>query len=262
MKGLAWLIVATLCLAAVGAPQRVLSTSTLASAIMVGLGAADRLAAIDSYGGIVPGTEGAVVAGRGSAISREALLELGVDYAFIWHYQTDLAGVLDALGIPYGAVAEPSLAGYGDEVLRIGAALELEREAREYAADFAAGVERLRREAGELEPVRVYLELYSPFRTVGGASYIGELLALAGMENLAAAMPRSGLIGREAVVLAEPEWIICVDGFGDPEEIAGRAGFAALPAVVAGRIRTIDRLHLVAGADLGAAVRALLELRN
>lgn len=72
-------------------PARVLSLCTSANDTMVALGEAARLAAIDEYGRVVPGVRRAQVIGKGSAISREAVLALGIDLAFVWWYQDDAA---------------------------------------------------------------------------------------------------------------------------------------------------------------------------
>ena len=81
-------------------PQRILSLCTSASDTLVALGETGRLAAIDEYGRVVPGVEKAVVIGKGSAISREQVLALRIDLAFVWWYQDDAAAMLDGLGVP------------------------------------------------------------------------------------------------------------------------------------------------------------------
>ena len=81
-------------------PARILSLCTSATDAIVALGVADSLVAIDEFSRIVPGTEHAMVIGKGSAVSKEEVAVLGVDLAFVWWYQDDAAAMLDDLAIP------------------------------------------------------------------------------------------------------------------------------------------------------------------
>ena len=102
MRGLLSVLVVGLAFtaSAFAAPKRILSLCTAATDTIVRLGVTERLAAIDDYGRIVPGTEKIPVIGKASALSREQLVALNADLAFLWWYQDDVAKVLAELGVP------------------------------------------------------------------------------------------------------------------------------------------------------------------
>lgn len=236
-------------------PRHVLSLCTSATDTMIRLDAAGRLAAIDEYGRIVPGAESVAIIGTGSAISREQVIALGIDLAFIWWYQDDVAQTLEELGVPVirirsGRAAElPAMIRLVGEV--VGDSAAAERLASIVSAYLTRPLER-----SDSRP-QVYLELYGPYKTVGRDTYVNDLLELAGGENIASDTTGSVLLSVERLIQADPEAILFVDEFTSAEAISARSGLAACPAVRAGRVRPIRRYWLVAGAGLPQAVENL-----
>lgn len=242
-------------------PRRVLSLCTSATDTLVRLGAADRLAAIDEHGRITPGTDGSAVIGKGSAISREQVLGLGIDLAFVWWYQDDVASTLDDLSVPVVRIRSSRAADVPGMVRFIGrclgraaAADDLAREVDAYLLEAPVGRETSR-------PC-VYLELYGPYRTLGRDSYLNDLVELAGGRNVAAGAEGSVLLSSEQLIQEDPDTILFVDEFTTASAIADRPGLGKLSAVRSGRVHPIERRLLIAGASLPAAVaklRSILE---
>ncbi len=107
-------------------------------------------------------------------------------------------------------------------------------------------------------PPRVYLELYGAFKTVGGDSYVNDLITLAGGTNIAAGVARGSVVfSPEQLIAAEPDVILFVNGFTTADAISQRPGFAKLRAVRRGAVYGVGRNCLVAGSQLSASVEQL-----
>jgi len=239
-------------------PARVLSLCTSANDTVAALGEAARLAAIDEYGRVVPGVERARVIGKGSAISREAVLALGIDLAFVWWYQDDTAAMLEGLSVPVVRIRTDRAAEIPLMIRMVGECLNR----REAAEPLARGVEEFLDRAASDRPLpvgrpRVYLELYGPFRTVGRDSYMNDLLQLAGADNVAGDIAGKALLSAERLIQADPDVILFAGGFANADEIASRPGLTGLKAVREGRVLPVDRKYLLAGPRLPETVAGL-----
>lgn len=236
-------------------PSRVLSLCTAATDIIVAMGETNRLAAIDEYSRILPGTEGIPVIGKGSAISREAVIARRIDLAFVWWYQNDVAAQLAQVGVPTVRLRSGRAADVPETIRFVGECLD-----RRAAADaLAQSVERFLRDvrpAAGARP-RVYLELYGPFKTAGRDTYINDLIELAGGTNVASTAKGGVLLSPEHLLQVDPEIILFVRGFSSATDITRRGGMAGLSTVQAGRIYPVERNCLVAGTGMPQAVEKL-----
>jgi iron complex transport system substrate-binding protein len=243
-------------------PRRILSICTSATATLVELGLADRIAAIDEFGRVLDGTGNAVVIGKGSMISREQVLALKIDLAFVWWYQDDAAALLDGLGVPVVRIRTGRAAEVPAMIRLVGQCMDC----RDQAETSAGEVERFLRQAAtaptqaQANRPAVYLELYSQFKTVGRDSYMNDLLELAGGRNIAAGATGTVILSAEQLIRNEPDVILVVEGFATAQDVAGRPGFAELNAVRTGRIIEVDRRCLVAGPALPLAVEKLRKI--
>lgn len=237
-------------------PQRVLSLCSSATDTIVRLGAVGRLVAIDAYGRIVPGAESATVIGRGSAISREEVIALGIDLAFVWWYQHDAAEMLEQLSVPVVRIRSARAGEVPGMIRLVGRCLGLSKAAGHLADDVATGLAEASVGGLSARP-RVYLELYGPFKTAGSGTYANDLVELAGGKNIAAEASGSMLMSAERLIQADPDVILFVDEFTSEAAFSRRGGMAGCSAVRAGRIRPIKRYWLVAGAGLPQAVEEL-----
>lgn len=221
-------------------PQRILSLSGAATHILTELGAPP--AAIDEYGEIAAGDTPPPSIGKGAAVSREKMAELGIDCVVLWHYQEEAADRFRQGGLRVETIPPPRLANYPTLILHLGYLTGKTREAQLLAGRFTRELDALPLPAGP--PVRAYFELYSPGRAAGDESYLGDLLRAAGIRSVVA---RTGVVGGESVIDAAPDVIYYIEGFGNAEEIAARPGFATLPAVRNSRIFPVPRRLVVEG---------------
>ena len=246
-------------------PARVLSLCTSATDTIIGLGQAGRLAAIDEYSAVVPGAERITTIGKVSAISREQVQAMKIDLAFVWWYQDDVADMLAGLGVPVVRIRSGRAAEVPAMIRLVGdclgcqqAAQQLAQPVESFLRGHAASTTRpAEAEAAAGRKPRVYLELYSPFKTVGRDSYMSDLIELAGGVNIAREVTGSVLLSAERLIQADPDVILCINGFATPAEMAHRPGFADLRAVKTGRVNGIERGWLVAGHSLPEAVTHL-----
>ena len=223
------------------------------------LQAQDRLAAIDEYSRIVPGTESALVIGKGSAIAREQLVALGIDLAFIWWFQDDAAAVLQDLAIPVVRLRSGRASEVPDMIRLVGACLAVNQAADDLARPIDTFLARSTAQAPQ-ETRRVFLELYGPFKTLGSDTYTNDLLELAGGRNIAAETRGTVVFSVERLVQADPEVILFVGETAGADAIARRPGLVHLRAVRQGRVLAVDRYWLVAGASLPQSVAKIRRL--
>ncbi len=237
--------------------NRIFSSCAVANDILIRLGAGSQLAAIDEFGRIIDGTTAIPVIGRGEQISAEQLLALRINYAIVWNYQRTLQQQLSRLSIPFQTLEPPRLATYPalvDKLAKLtkttAAAASLHSELTVQATTRSSTVKR----------PKVYLELYSPGKTVSAESYGNDLIELAGGENIGKAAIGNLTLSGEWILQQQPEVILFIDGFSTRKELENRPGFSALPAVRAGRIHAIDRKLLIAGCSPSEAVAFLHQL--
>jgi iron complex transport system substrate-binding protein len=241
-------------------PQRILSLCTTVTDTLLRLGQKERLAGIDEYSRVVPGATNLAVLGRGSALSREQVLARQIDLAFVWWFQDDAARFLADLQVPVVRIRCNRSREIPATIRLIGQCLDLASAADTLAQSVAERLARLSITNNSTTPPSVYLELYSPFKTSGRDSCLNDLIELAGGRNIAADVSGPILLSAERLIQADPEVILLVEGFATPDSFARRNGMSALAAVKAGRVHTIDRYWLVAGAGLPDAVANLEDI--
>jgi iron complex transport system substrate-binding protein len=234
-------------------PHRILSLCTTATDTVLALGAKDSLAAIDEYGLVVPGTQKIPVVAKGSAVSRESVMAMKIDLAFIWWYQDDVAATLHDLSIPVVRIRSGRASELPATIRLVGQCVN----APDSAETLATKIETfLARSAATLtaNSPQVFLELNGPFKTMGGDTYTNDLLELAGLRNIAADAKGSVLLSAERLTQADPDAILVVGSSNDLTALVQRPGFSELRAVRQKRVFALDRYWLVAGPNLPQSV--------
>jgi len=236
--------------------HRVLSLCTTATDTLLGLGLSDRLAAIDEFSLVVPGSHGAAVIGKGSAVSREQISALQIDLAFVWWYQDDAAAMLKGLGVPVVCIRSGRASELPATIRLIGDCLDRRQAAERLAQRIEAFVTRpATRPDGNA--VRVFLELYGPFKTAGRDTYTNDLLEMSGCVNVAAETKGTVVFSAERLVEADPDVVMCVGEASDAAAMSQRPGIRDLRAVRQGHVIAIDRHWLVAGPNMPQSVEKI-----
>jgi len=241
------------------APSNVLSLCTSATDTLVAMRAGARLAAIDEYGRVVPGTAGVPAIGKGSAISREEVIARRIDLAFVWWYQDDAARLLTQVGVPVVRMRSGRAAEVPGMIRLVGECLN-QRDSADALARAIEAYLRVPSSSSSARRPRVYLELYGPFKTSGNGTYVNDLIERAGGTNVAAEATGSVILSQEHLIQANPDVVLFAGGQSDASDIRHRGGLGGLDAVKAGRVYPVDRYWLVAGPNLPQSVEKLRAL--
>lgn len=255
-------------------PQRIVSLSPANTEILFALGAGDRVVATDNSSDYpaeavelpdVIAFEGfTVVVDVEQIVALEADLVVAAGLGFT---PPDAVAQLRELGIPVVVVYAPTVEAVYADIELIGAAVG--------AADAATEVtDAMRAEIGAIAaavtdagtPPRVYYEIgydgttgaiYAP----ADASFVAEMVTLAGGEVITTGDPDSYEIPLEVLINADPQVIVLgVNAFYSPtaEEVAGRPGWEVMSAVANRDIRSVNDTEITRpGPRLGTGLRNL-----
>ena len=216
-------------------PARIVSLVPSATQTLMALGAVGRLAGRTDYD-----TASAVVGlpsvGGGLHPSGEVLLSLEPDLVVRFAGETDpeTPARLDGLGIPHLAVRPDRIDDVREMIRLLGRVVGREGRAREILARQDAVLDSLRARTDGLAPVPVaFLVGGDPPWVAGAGTYIHELMALAGGENVFADLDRRyGGVGPEALLARSPEVILVVEGTALDDRLVGDADVRELPPLV------------------------------
>ena len=233
---------------------RIVSLIPAVTETLVAIGAADRVVARTRYDED-PALAELPSVGGGIDPSLEFLAQLKPDLVVLW--ASGASGVLledrlDEIGLDWYAAAIQTVDDFRRHARNVGRLVGLEAAADSVIAlverDFGAAEQLW---AGR-EPVDVvYVVQLEPPMTVGPGTFLDSLLGAAGAVNAFSDIVGSWpLVSMEEVVRRDPDYVIMpVQGtpdarsdHGDPsiERLRARAGWAAVPAVAAGRVISVD----------------------
>lgn len=241
---------------------RLISLNPSLTAIVVRLGAADRLVGVDDYsarvvsevahlprvGGLFDPSLEAVVALRPDRV----LVVAGVD-------QEGHADRLRRAGLRVDVYANERWSQVFENVERLGALLGRERQATTRLREIAAMRRAVARATeGRDRPATIAVVDRSPLYVVGRATFLDEMLEAAGARNLArplgAGYPRGSI---EWLIAARPALLLDMT----PDAVAAAAFWArwpSLPAVARGRVVSVEASRVtLPGPDLDRALREL-----
>jgi iron complex transport system substrate-binding protein len=160
--------------------------------------------------------------------------------------QADIAAALIRASIPVVAFNQRSVVEILSMIRMLGAIVGAHEKAEALAAGLEARVARVRDEASRLAVrPRVYFEEWDE-PMISGIAWVSELVEIAGgIDVFASRAPGKSaterIVSADQVIAAAPDIVIgswCGKKFR-PEKFAGRAGFAAIPAVRDGELHEI-----------------------
>ncbi len=170
----------------------------------------------------------------------ELIKSLRPDFVFLTlPLQRHVKEELSALGIETVDVSPESISGIYEAIMKVGRLLGAKMKAESLVAELKSTVDSLRNSRSEWRP-RCYVELSSdPPYTVGGTSFVNELLEVAGGVNIFSDVKKSYfVVSLETVVERNPEVIILIYEGASREDVLGRLGFEKVEAVKRGWIIT------------------------
>ena len=258
-------------------PTAIVSLSPASTEILFAVGAGDQVLAVDSLSNF---PEEAPLDPDLSAWTPnvEAIIGMDPDLVVVSGAADDLIDGLNAAGIPVLVHSAPAdINGVYDQIEQVGVATgniaeaaSLVAQMRTDIADIVAGVPQY-----EVPPT-YYHELDNTLYSVTSQTFIGQIYALLGLENVAAPADLDGSsygypqLSAEYLVDADPDFIFLADTIccaATADSLAERAGWETLSAVQEGRIvelsddiasrwgpRVVDLLRAVADAMATAEV--------
>ena len=223
-------------------PARIVSLAATATEDLYAVGAGPQVVAVDQdsdYPATAPVTKLS-----GLTPNLEAIARYRPDLVVASQNSGGLVAGLTRLGIP--VLIEPavtSLDGAYQQIDQIGQAAGHLMAAQKVTAAMKTQIAATVRQAGSSHPsVTYYWELTAnPYYSVTSATFIGQIVALFGLKNIADAADKASdggypQLSEEYIVKAQPQIIFladnqAADGGQTPAVVAKRPGWSAIPAV-------------------------------
>ncbi|HBE67360.1 MAG TPA: cobalamin-binding protein [Planctomycetaceae bacterium] len=232
--------------------KRIVSLAPATTELLYALGLADQIVGATKYCNYPPEALKLPRVGGGTieSISVEKILSLKPDLVLCnSDTHQPLVDRLERLKVKACAVGAQSLGGLYEESEWIGLLTDREREAQDLISKMSARETALKEIVAQFQPnpkLRVFYEVWDePLMTAAPNSFIGELLSIAGLENvLSSTSVRYPRISSEAVVKGDPELILAPTSHleeVDVDAFQARPGWGAVSAVVD------KRIHLISG---------------
>lgn len=230
--------------------MRVISLTPSATEIVAALGVADQLVGVDAYSTFPPEVAALPKVGSFLTPNLEVIVSLRPTVVIVDDIHGGAAGALRDAGIRTVACSIHALPDVKHALRTVGAELGRSAEAERVLAELEAALDA----AVAARPAKRPRVLAVIDRESGGlgnlvaagpGSWVDELLAIAGGENvLAASGVRYPKISMEEVLRAQPEVILDLSAAARDEITAWQA--ADVPAVKAGRVRGLTEPYLSA----------------
>ncbi|MCF7912263.1 MAG: helical backbone metal receptor [Candidatus Cloacimonetes bacterium] len=172
--------------------------------------------------------------GTFGGIDMEKVAGLQPDVIFVSGLEQNfLAAELQKLAFRVEKVYPASLAEMLRSIGEIAKVIGAEQVGKELTDSLSAVIEHLRETMPEQRP-SIYVEIYGdPIMSVADDSYVGELVELAGFDNIFAGLPRDySRVSPEAVLAADPDYILLLYPGMNSEQVESRKGWGQVSAVL------------------------------
>lgn len=182
--------------------------------------------------------------GDGIKPNVEAILAARPDIVFLYASQENrhAANAVRAAGARVVSLRIDRIADFARATTLIGRLTHRDARAKNVVDSVTSTLDRVRRATSTLPHPRVFMHAWeNPLLTIGGGSFLSELVAIAGAENIFADLEApSPQISFEEVMQRNPDVVL-----GGPQttvELRRSARWQALPAVQQGRILVLDTI--------------------
>ena len=227
-------------------PSSIVSLSPTATEMLFGIGAGDQVVAVDDqsdYPADVPTTDLS-----GFEPNIEAIVSYAPDLVVL---AGDAGGVVKGLGkLDVPVLVQPAAATIDDtyeQIEQLGAATGNADEAADVVAQMRSHVEEIVASAPDGAGTTVYHELDDTYYSVTSDTFIGQVYAMFGVENIADEAKGAGSgypqLSSEYIVDRDPTLIVLADGEccgQSAATVAERPGWGDLTAVRTGSVIAID----------------------
>lgn len=229
-------------------PESIVSLSTVATEMLFAVGAGQQVVAVDDQSNYPP--EAPMTDLSGFTPNVEAILSYEPDLVFISYDPGELVASLDAAGVPvlsYGSAF--TIDDTYRQIEAIGTATGNVDEAQILNEQIRTDLDNIVADAPEVpEGTDYYHEVENTFYTATSTTFIGQIYAMFGLENIADPADEDGSafgfpqLSGEYIVEADPDLIFLGDVlYGESAEtVAARPGWDVMTAVQEGAIVELD----------------------
>ncbi|MEM9513911.1 MAG: helical backbone metal receptor [Actinomycetota bacterium] len=228
-------------------PMAIVSLSPSLTEIVYAIGAGDQVIAVDGSSDFPEGTPMTDLSGFRPNV--EAIAELQPDLVLLARDRDDIVATLDGLGIQVVLLTSADdLSDVERQIRVLGDVTGHPDEADVVATETSESVDDLLASLPEQDaPLRAYYELSPDYSTVTSDTFVGAVLAAAGIENIADGVdPEAGpfpQLSAEYVLEQDPDLIFIAHTDGTVptiEELTARPGWDQLTAVANDDIVFLD----------------------
>lgn len=228
-------------------PERIVSISPTSTEVLFAVGAGGQVAAVDSMSNFPASAP--ITDLSAFTPSVESIASFDPDLVFLSFDPSDIVAGLEAIGIPVilhgtALTVEDAYVQWEQVGAVTGHITEAAALVAQTAADMASAFESLAEDSADIS---YYYELDPTFYSVTTASFIGGLLAPAGMENIADIADPDGFgypqLTAEYIIDADPTLVLLADTRccgATVETVAERPGWDTLSAVAHGGVVELD----------------------
>ena len=239
-----------------GPINRIVSAAPSNTEIIIDLGLADKLVAIDKYSADIVGLPSGLMFIDFSYPDAEAILHLQPDIIIAHGHNVTVSGgdpfrLLREMGIPVAYISmSKSINDIYEDIAFIADLLGVNDSGRALINSMRAQVDELSHRTAQAAVKRsVYFEISAApdMFTFGRDSYINDMISAVGGRNIFGNENWVLSPSIEAIIERNPDVILtCVDYIEDPvDEIKNRDGFNHINAVIYNRVYQIDNNSLV-----------------
>jgi ABC-type Fe3+-hydroxamate transport system substrate-binding protein len=244
-------------------PTRIVSLNPATTELLFAIGAGARVVGRTQYDNWPDSAKLVPSVGQGIRPNLEAVLARDPDLVILYASDADrgTADRLAAAGVPAIALRDDHIRDLERVTMILGRIVGDTVRARTVVDSVTATLDRVRRATAPLPHPTVFIHAWEkPLMTLGGGSFISELISIAGARNIYDSLPApSPSVAIEDVVRRNPDFILVSPG--EERNILATPRWRSLPAVRAGRIVAFDT-NLVArpAVKLGEAAVSLAKL--
>lgn len=244
-------------------PARIVSLNPATTELLFAIGAGSRVVGRTQYDNWPDSAKLVPSVGQGIRPNLEAVLARRPDFVILYASDADRGTVdrLAAAGVTAIALRDDHIRDFERVTMLLGRIVGDTTRARNVVDSVTATLDRVRRATAPLPRPTVFVHAWDkPLMTLGGGSFISELLSIAGARNIydSLAAP-SQSVAIEDVVRRNPDYILVSPG--EEKNVLAAPRWQSLAAVRAGRVVAYDT-NLVArpAVKLGEAAVSLAKI--
>lgn len=249
-------------------PERIVSLSPAATEILFAVGAGDKVVAVDEFSDYPAEAKDLPKVGGfdGKTLSIEKILSFEPDFVYLTKGMHDfLIEQLDKYGIQYYISTGASVDDVRREITEVGTITGNAPKAKKVIDSIDSAVKEANKkiEKNADGDITVYYEVWnSPFMSVGGNTFISDVITKAGGKNIFAELSNWPTVSEEAIIAENPDVILIPASSGvTVEAVADRAGWSDVSAVKNNKVFIVDdNLYSRPSPRIGETIKQLSDL--